>query len=355
MKIGIIGGGQLGMMMAEVAVKMGHTIVSLDPNKDCSITRFSEKHIAKDYNDVEALDYMNGVCDVLTYEFENVDLNTLSKYIDKLPQKTEALRISRNRVIEKKYAESLGIKTPKYKLIQNKKDIFFPSIIKTTTGGYDGKGQYKILGIKDIDHLPNLQSIELICEELINFDYEISVVATRDQYGKIAVYPIPVNTHKSGILHTSIVRDNLPTNLKAKAIGYTKRILEDLDYIGTLAVEYFVVDQDVIFNEFAPRPHNSGHYTQDGCTVSQFENHILAITNQEVKNPILIKDTIMLNVLGQNTVFYKIFRGLTGCVIHDYYKNSTKENRKIGHINYLFETDEELKAFTKKFTKEISL
>lgn len=353
MKIGIIGGGQLGMMMAEVAVKDGHQIISLDPNNKCSITRYSTEHIAKDYNDYDALKYMNDTCDVLTYEFENVDLDILKKFITKLPQKTEALRISRNRITEKKYAQSLGIQTPKFVLVQQESDIFYPSIVKTTTGGYDGKGQFKIIDNNDIDQLPNINEVELVCEELIHFDYEISVVATRDIYGSIVVYPIPVNSHKNGILHTSLVRNNLPVEITEKAIHYTTKILEDLDYVGTLAVEYFVVKHEVLFNEFAPRPHNSGHYTQDGCNVSQFENHIRAITNQKTIRPTLKKDTIMLNVLGQNKTFYNLFKDLDNCYIHDYFKHSDKKNRKIGHINYLFENEEQLTNFIQKFTKEI--
>lgn len=352
MKIGIVGGGQLGMMMAEKAVELGHEIISLDPNPTCSITRYSTKHISKDYNDKSALEMMNELCDVITYEFENVDLKELSKYIDKLPQKTEALRISRDRIIEKNYAKTLGISTPKFTEVNTMSDVFVPSIVKTTTGGYDGKGQYKITELSQIDHISNIGEIKYICEELINFDYEISIVATRDNYGNIAFYPTPINIHKYGILHISKVTNEIDDSIIKKAQHYTKLILENLDYIGTLAVEYFVVNNVVLFNEFAPRPHNSGHYTMDGCNVSQFYNHILAITNEKVVEPRLLQNTVMLNVLGQNQDYYGLSESFKNCFQHDYYKNSDKTNRKIGHINYLYNIEKEFDYFINTITKE---
>lgn len=352
MKIGIVGGGQLGMMMAEQAIILGHQVISLDPNPNCSITKYSNLHIAKDYNDPSALEEMNQRCDVITYEFENVNLEVLNNYIKKLPQKTEALRLSRDRIIEKEYAQSLGIATPHFNKVISKNDIIIPSIVKTTTGGYDGKGQYKITNESEIDQIDNIVENKYICEELIDFDYEISVVATRDSYNTIAYYPVPINIHKNGILHVSIASNEIDTEITNQAKRYTKALLEDLDYIGTLAVEYFVVKDKVLFNEFAPRPHNSGHYTMNGCNVSQFHNHILAITNEKVIKPILKQNTVMINVLGQNKAFYDIAGNIDNCFIHDYYKNSKQTNRKIGHINYLYHTQEELTQFIHRITKE---
>lgn len=340
------------MMMAEEAKKLGHTIVSLDPNPQCSITKFSDCHISKEYNDKEVLQYMYETCDVITYEFENVDLNVLRNYIDKIPQKLKALEKSRNRLVEKDYAQKLNIKTPNYQEVITEEDVFMPSIVKTTTGGYDGKGQYKITDKSQIDHISEISTVNYICEELITFDYEISVVATRDSFGNIAFYPIPVNDHVNGILHTSIVNNSIPSEIQEKAISFTKAILEDLDYIGTLAVEYFVKGNEVLFNEFAPRPHNSGHYTQDGCQVSQFKNHILAITNEKIIEPKLIKNTVMVNVLGQNKAYYEYSSKFENAAQHDYYKNSSKHNRKIGHINVLYKTDEELQNILQEIIKE---
>lgn len=352
MKIAIIGGGQLGMMMAEKAKESGHIVVSLDPNPNCSIVKFSDLHIAKDYNDEEVLEYINETCDVITYEFENVNLEVLTKYIDKLPQGTKALEVSRNRLIEKAYAYQLGIRVPKYCKVSTKSDVFFPSIVKTTTGGYDGKGQYKINSKTDIDHIEKIGSFEYICEEFIEFDYEISIVATRDNFGNIAFYPTPINTHKNGILHISRVDNSIPSMIVDKAQTYTRKILDELEYVGTLAVEYFVVGNEVIFNEFAPRPHNSGHYTMDGCNVSQFKNHVRAITGKKVIKPYLIDNTIMLNVLGQNGNYYLNSERCPNAVVHDYFKNSDRHNRKIGHINISFKDMNDYEKIISDLTKE---
>lgn len=342
MKIGIIGGGQLGMMMAEQAKLLGHTIMSLDPSPSCSITNFSDCHISKPYNDKEALEFMYESCDVLTYEFENVDLEVLRGYLDKLPQGTEALRISRNRLLEKQFASELRIDVPNFKAVQSIEDIFYPSIVKTVTGGYDGKGQYKVSDSHDIKKAITISNDNLICEEYIPFDYEISVVATRDKHGETIFFPVPVNIHKNGILHLSIVDESVPKSVIKLAKENTLNILEELDYVGTLAVEYFVKDNKVLFNEFAPRPHNSGHYTMDGCDVSQFRTHILAITGEKISSPNKICNTVMVNVLGQNKKFYRRARNIENTTIHDYFKNSTRENRKVGHINITFEDQEEI-------------
>jgi 5-(carboxyamino)imidazole ribonucleotide synthase len=340
MKIGIIGGGQLGMMMAEEAKKLNHSIVSLDPNRNSSILLYTDCHISKQYDDEEVLQYMSETCDVITYEFENVNYMKLSKYGNMIPQGTEALKISSNRILEKEFAKSLEINVPKFVQVKSLKDIFTPCIIKTSTGGYDGKGQIKITSKEQIDRIENIDKINYICEEFINFDYEISVIATRDKYGNVVFYPIPINKHKKGILFVSIVDGKIPEKVQEQAINFTKKIIEKLDYVGTLAVEYFVKDNTVIFNEFAPRPHNSGHYSLDGCDVSQFKNHILAITGQKVIAPKLKHTTIMINVLGQNKRYYDKARMFENVKIYDYNKRSTLKNRKIGHINIIDKQDE---------------
>jgi 5-(carboxyamino)imidazole ribonucleotide synthase len=351
MRIGIIGGGQLGMMMAQEAKLLGHSIISLDPNPNCSITNFSDYHIPKAFNDLTALEEMFRNCDVMTYEFENVDLAVLEKYITKIPQKLKALRFSRERLLEKKLARSLEIKTPAFKEVKTNEDFFFPSVVKTNTGGYDGKGQYKIESLAQRKQL-NISINSYICEELIKFDYEISVIASRDMFGNIITYPITKNYHKNGILHLSIANESVNPKLQLLAIDYTKRLLIELDYVGTLAVEYFVKEDEVIFNEFAPRPHNSGHYTIDGCNISQFKNHILAITGEKVVEPVLLNKIVMINVLGQNRSYYEKSKDITGVVVHDYYKNSQRLNRKIGHINIIYQDDTKLPNIIRNITGE---
>ena len=341
MRIGIIGGGQLGMMMAESAIKHGHEIISLDPNPNCSISRYATKHLSYDYNDKKGINEIIEESDVLTYEFENVNASVIKEIEDKLPQKTTALKISQNRLKEKDLAKKLNIPTPSYTKYENEKSVFYPSVIKTTSGGYDGKGQSRLMNSHEFKAEDFDSKYEYIVEELIQFDYEISCIGCRDNYNQIVYYPIPLNVHKNGILFTSTVTNKIPEIIQDKAREYTKRIMEELDYIGTLAVEFFIKDMEVIFNEFAPRPHNSGHYTIEGCNVSQFENHILAITNEHVIKPILLKNSIMINVLGQNIKYYELAKNLDNVYIHDYFKSECRNNRKMGHITITCDTYEE--------------
>ncbi len=352
MRIGIIGGGQLGMMIAEAAKKMNHNITSLDPLQNASITKFSDLHIAKDYDDEEALEYLYENCDVLTYEFENVNLNLLDSYNDKLPQGTFSLRMSRDRISEKNFARSLGIPIVQFKIIKDVEDIVIPSILKTTTGGYDGKGQSKITEKTQIDQLSLKDDKTYICEEIINFDYEVSVICSRDKEGTIAFFPIPINNHVNGILHTSTIHQPIEKIIRDKAYEYTTKIINALHYVGTMAVEYFVVGEDLIFNEFAPRPHNSGHYTINGCDVSQFDNHVLAITGQKVAFPKQEGYTTMLNVLGQNRDLLDNPCAKNNVEVYSYEKNSSIKNRKIGHININDSNIEEILMTLKSITKE---
>lgn len=336
MIIGIIGGGQLGMMMAEAAKKYQHTIIGLDPNSLCPLSYVADDIIVSEYSDVSAISKLIETCDVVTYEFENVDLELIKKYENKIPQRSDALHFSKNRLIEKEFAKNLNIKTPRFFRYVNQK-VLIPSIIKTTTGGYDGKGQFKIMSQSDIDQFKLNKNTEYIVEEYIDFDYEISVVATRDQYGKKVYYPVPRNTHKNGVLFLSEALNDIDGLIVSKAINSTSLILDKLKYIGTLAVEYFVKDNDVIFNEFAPRPHNSGHYTIEGCTVSQFENHILAITGEKIKDSTLVNPSIMINVLGKDKDYIKRINS-SNIFYHDYLKYEARSNRKMGHITIVSET-----------------
>lgn len=334
MKIGIIGGGQLGMMMAESAIKQGHTIISLDPNKFCSITKYSSKHIVKNYDDKEAFKELCEESDVITYEFENVNVDLVKKYEHKIPQKSKALSITQNRLTEKSFVKSLGIPvTEFYKYEGYIKE--YPVIIKTTSGGYDGKGQYKIDSQDEVDQFIYNKENEYIVEHLVSFDYEISVILTRDVHGNIDIQPLTKNTHKNGILYISETKFLISNNAVEKAIQHAKEIIIALNYIGTMAIEFFVKGDHIVFNEYAPRPHNSGHNTIEGSTTSQFDNHIRAITGKKIENSSLIANNFMINVLGQDMKFVQTQEKYDECTLHMYHKTETKENRKMGHITCL--------------------
>lgn len=342
MRIGIIGGGQLGLMMAEAAHHLNHFVVGLDPNKDCSLSYEADEMLVAEYNDNKIVQLLSEKVDVITYEFENVDLDLIEHYLHCIPQKSNALALSRNRFIEKSFAQNLGIPIVQFELLKDVEQITYPSIIKTTTGGYDGKGQVKILIDEDIEKFHFQPNTEYIIERFFDFDYEISVISTRSLTGEVVHFPIPKNTHKNGILYTCEITDEISQSIQKQAQKYSQQIIDSTDYVGTMAVEYFVKEGVVYFNEFAPRPHNSGHYTIEGCNVSQFENHIRAITNMKLIEPILLQPTCMINVLGHQR-FLVDRMTFDICFYHDYYKNSSLVNRKIGHITCISSDEKILK------------
>ncbi|MCK5388025.1 MAG: 5-(carboxyamino)imidazole ribonucleotide synthase [Candidatus Izimaplasma sp.] len=352
MNIGIIGGGQLGLMMAQAAKLLHHKIISLDPNPRCPLASFSDLHITASYNDLEKIEYLVSKSDVITYEFENVDLDLISKFEKLIPQGRRALEISKNRLLEKEMAEKLGIKTAKFHKLSDENIEFYPCIIKTTTGGYDGKGQFVISNKEDLKSADFDINKEYIVEEYISFDYESSVIITRDSFGRIECFPTPINNHKNNILNTSLVTKDFPMIVKKKMEEYSKKIIENLDYIGTMAIEYFITNEDVIFNELAPRPHNSGHYSIEGCSVSQFENHILAITNEVIKKPVLLNNTLMLNILGQDNTYIENAKKTNNIYLHMYGKDEFITNRKMGHITFLRNDLEDINQTLIHITKE---
>lgn len=335
MIIGIIGGGQLGLMMAQAAKELGHVIYSLDPDETCPIHRISDRHIVASFNNQNAILELIKSSDIVTYEFENINLDYILENDYKIPQGIRPLKISQNRLLEKNTISELGIATPNYSVFREAAKIQFPSVIKSISGGYDGKNQYVINDKNDIDKLEINALKEYIVEEYIEFDYEISVVLTRDVYNTVVTYPIPVNTHVNGILHTSVINDSIPKEIKSEVENISKAIVENLNYVGTMAIEYFVKDNKILFNEFAPRPHNSGHYTIEACNVSQFKNHILAITGEHIVEPVLKKDAIMVNILGQNSKYIQNSNLFNDVYVHIYGKKENRFNRKIGHINIM--------------------
>ena len=352
MTLGIIGGGQLGMMLSEAAMAMGYEVVALDPNPLASVKHVKAKLIEASFDDIEAIKTLYNLADVICYEFENIDLAVLNTIKDKLPQGMKALDISRDRIKEKAFAQSLNIPTPKTLVIKTQsdlKDAFFPSILKTTRFGYDGKGQFHLNMAEDVQRVTITQP--MILEEKITFDQEVSVILTRDCFGNIAYYPLIKNTHQNGILSTSLAWWDAPNELREQGYEYGKKIIEDLDYIGTLAIEFFVVNNTLIFNEMAPRPHNSGHFSIEGTTISQFENMVLALTQKPVITPKITKPSMMVNQLGQDTFVLEEKEGIE-IYYHDYYKNSQTLNRKIGHVTLLGHDIERLRSYANKLKGE---
>ncbi len=336
-KIGIIGGGQLGQMMASSAIEMGFKVFVLDPDSSCPASALASQFICAPYNDVAALNKLNESCDVITYEFENVPISTLMENISlsKCPQGFKALEISQDRLLEKNFAKTLNIPTvdflvidtqEEYLAIENKENY----ILKTRRLGYDGKGQ---VDLKSNDDVKISHESGYIAERKCLFDHEISIAVTRFKDGS-SVFPVSLNTHKKGILAYSINPAPLTEKVIKEAQDYTIKLVEALDYYGVFVVEYFVEKDKILFNEFAPRPHNSYHASIEGCEFSQYDTHIRAITSQKKVDPHLLSPTLMVNVLGDNYDKALSFAKDSAYPmhLHNYGKKELRLGRKMGHI-----------------------
>ncbi|NIB76127.1 5-(carboxyamino)imidazole ribonucleotide synthase [Streptococcus pseudopneumoniae] len=341
--IGIIGGGQLGQMMAISAIYMGHKVIALDPAADCPASRVAEIIVAP-YNDVDALRQLADRCDVLTYEFENVDADGLDAVIKdgQLPQGTDLLRISQNRIFEKDFLSNKAqVTVAPYKVVTSSLDLADIDlsknyVLKTATGGYDGHGQKVIRSEADLEAAYALaDSADCVLEEFVNFDLEISVIVSGN--GKeVTFFPVQENIHRNNILSKTIVPARISESLADKAKAMAVRIAEQLNLSGTLCVEMFATDDDVIVNEIAPRPHNSGHYSIEACDFSQFDTHILGVLGAPLPVIKLHAPAVMLNVLGQHVeAAEKYVTENSSAHLHMYGKIEAKHNRKMGHVTLI--------------------
>ncbi|HEY4601517.1 MAG TPA: 5-(carboxyamino)imidazole ribonucleotide synthase [Cerasibacillus sp.] len=352
--IGIIGGGQLGRMMAIAAREMGYQIAVLDPTPNCPTGQLADHHIQAAYDDMDAIQQLTEISDVVTYEFENVDLQA-AKYIEeqgKLPQGALALEITQNREKEKQLMKRSGLPVPDFAIVhdgeaceQAMAELSYPAVIKTCRGGYDGKGQLKLLSEKDLPDAMNFadQHQHCIIEQWISFDKEISVVFTRTQTGEITIFPIGENDHKDHILYQTTVPAQISNAVKKQATKATKKLAEEMQVVGTFAIEMFVRGDAIYINEMAPRPHNSGHYTIEACNISQFKQHILAICGLPLIDIELLQPAVMINILGENLKpLLNMMPTMKHGFVHLYGKAEAKEKRKMGHVTFIAEDLETL-------------
>lgn len=348
--IGIIGGGQLGQMMAISAIYMGHKVITLDPAADCPSSRVSEVIVAP-YDDVDALRQLADRCDVLTYEFENVDADGLDAVINdgQLPQGTDLLRISQNRITEKDFlANKAGVKVAPYKVIKSAADLddidlTKNHVLKTATGGYDGHGQ---IVIKSEDDLPKARKLadaaDCVLEEFVHFDLEVSVIVSGNQK-EFTVFPVQENIHRNNILSKTIVPARISEALAEKAKDMALAIAKQLHLAGTLCVEMFASKDDIMVNEIAPRPHNSGHYSIEACDFSQFDTHILGVLGLPLPAITLHAPAVMLNVLGQHMDKAQAYvQENPSAHLHLYGKLEAKHNRKMGHVTLFSHVPDEV-------------
>ncbi|MCR8644536.1 5-(carboxyamino)imidazole ribonucleotide synthase [Paenibacillus sp. N1-5-1-14] len=353
--IGILGGGQLGRMVSLAGRAMGYRFVTLDPMKDAPCGQVADAQIVAAYDDLEAARQLAEQSDVITYEFENVDARVTELLMKQsyVPQGSQLLYTTQHRLREKRAIEAAGVSVAPYleidsedKLREGVLAFGTPCVLKTATGGYDGKGQWVIRTLDEVtDAYATLSQAktELVLEKFIHFDKEISVIAARSPRGEVKAFPVAENVHVDNILHVSIVPARVSDELQRKAEQLAIRIAEGLGVIGLIAVEMFVTSSGEIYvNELAPRPHNSGHYTMEACHTSQFEQHVRAICNLPLGSTELLTPVVMVNLLGEHVEplmqWSEQQNDLPTDVtakIHLYGKSDAKVKRKMGHVNLL--------------------
>ena len=340
--LGIIGSGQLGTALVKSAKKLNIRSIVLSDDKDGPAQNFCDEFIFTDYTDKKNLEKFIDQINICTYEFENIPLKILNSInkIKKVFPNPNCLRIAQNRILEKTFVNKLGIKTTKWKHIKSldelkNNDYLFPGILKTCTMGYDGKGQYRIETLDDID--PKIDfSKEYILEKFVNLKQEISVAATRYSDGKITIYEPSENIHVDGILKNSKIPAKINQNLFDQSQEITKKIAENLDYIGTICVEFLISESgDLLFNEKSCRPHNSFWKTVNTHNVSQFEGHIRAVCGLEFVKSIKISNGKMINILGKEIEKYRSKTFGDREFFFDYGKKVIKDKRKMGHLTIL--------------------
>ena len=343
-KLGIIGGGQLGSLISSAAKKLGIETTVYCNDKDAPAQHFCDNFIFGEYGDIQKiLEFIKNV-DFVTYEFENIPYETL-KEMNKLKPvlpKPSINRLIQHRIAEKDFVNKLNIRTTRYASIKKKTDIetladFLPGILKTTTMGYDGKGQYPIKKIDDVDSMNIDFSEEYILEKLVKLKKEISVIITRFGINNYEIYEPIENTHQDQILKYSVIPAVISKKILDQSKDWATRIAEELKYIGTLCVEFFIDrNENLYVNEIAPRVHNSGHLTINAYNVSQFENHVRAVCSME-KIPLKkISNAKMVNLIGNQIEPYRQNLKLNeNEFFFDYLKKEIKEKRKMGHLTTL--------------------
>ncbi len=339
-RIGILGGGQLGRMLALAGLPLGLRFSAIEPADDPPVKALAE-HLPYAYDDLAGLELLADNVDMVTYEFENVALATaeyLEKRVPVFPS-SKALMISQERFMEKEFFSDLGIPTTEYYPIDSIDDCSnakivtgLPAVLKTRRFGYDGKGQVIVHSVEEIrDSFTRFNGVPLILEQKINFTRELSIIAARSRNGETAFYPLMENVHKNGILLTSRApARHVAHEMASLAKEYAAKLLDGLDYVGVLAIEFFEVNGKLIANEFAPRVHNSGHWTIDGACTSQFENHLRAILDLPLGNTDLRSFSAMVNLIGEIPDLAPVLK-IPDTHVHLYDKEP-RPSRKLGHV-----------------------
>jgi 5-(carboxyamino)imidazole ribonucleotide synthase len=341
--IGILGGGQLARMLALAAAPLGLKCHIFAPETDSPAFHVSASHMVAQYTDESALLEFAAEVDVITYEFENVPVAAV-EFLEKLkPVRpgSKALRVAQDRLKEKHLARDLGALTASFAAVNSLaelreavKEVGLPAILKTVRMGYDGKGQAKMLSADDIEPAwAAMKNAPAILESFVSFDKEISVICARGVDGSFAAYEPTENVHRNQILYTSTVPAVLEVELAIEAVYLAQRMADTLEYVGVMGVEFFVGAHALYVNEIAPRVHNSGHWTQDACVVSQFEQHIRAVAGWPLGATFRHSNVVMTNLLGDEAAQWEKLADEPNLGLHLYGKAESRPGRKMGHYN----------------------
>lgn len=340
--IGILGGGQLGRMLSVAASRLGFKTHIYEPGANPPAGDVAHRVTTAAYDDTAALTAFANSVDVITYEFENIPTSALDllETLRTIRPGRAALATSQDRLIEKTFLQGLGLLTAPFADITDRAsldralaDIGTPAILKTRTLGYDGKGQSRIMSANDADRaFANMAGAPAILEGFVDFTHEVSVIGARGPDGSVACYDPGENVHKNGILDTTTVPARLSAAQRTDAVLMAARILNALDYVGVMGMELFVTPKGLIVNEIAPRVHNSGHWTQNGCAIDQFEQHIRAVAGWPLGDGSRHSDVVMENLIGDDVLRVPQI-AKTSAAIHLYGKADAKPGRKMGHVN----------------------
>nr|WP_299500986.1 5-(carboxyamino)imidazole ribonucleotide synthase [uncultured Rhizobium sp.] len=341
--IGIIGGGQLGRMLAMAAARLNYRTIILEPQADSPAAQVANAQITAAYDDPQALAELAKLCDVVTYEFENVPVTAVERLAASVPvyPPAKALEVAQDRVTEKRFLNASGIETARFHAIDSQSDLEAAladfggeGVLKTRRFGYDGKGQ-KVYRKGDTAEggYAALGSVPLILESFVPFVREVSIIAARGADGEVQAYDPAENVHRNGILHTSTLPAAIPAETAIAAREAATRLLNGLNYVGVVGMEFFVLtDGGLIANEIAPRVHNSGHWTEAACIVSQFEQHIRAVAGLPLGDPSRHSDCVMTNLIGDDIDSVPAWLGRSNVLVHLYGKTEARPGRKMGHV-----------------------
>ena len=347
--LGIIGGGQLGMMITEAAQNLEEVskIIVLDPTENCPAAKVGAEQIVADFKDEDAIKKLSELSDIITYEIESGNSDVLKKLEaqTEINPSPDTLRIIQDKLLQKQFLKEHNIAVAEFVKIENKNQLIdvidvmgLPVLLKTRRDAYDGRGNYKINSKSEIDDALDLFAGKtLMVEKFVKFEKEVSVIAARNTKGEIATYPVVENIHENNILRTTIAPGRVSEKVKKQAEKIAEKTMEVLHGAGVFGIEMFVTaDDEILINEIAPRVHNSGHHTLQSCDTSQFEQHLRAILGMELGNSSIKSTTIMYNILGPKTFkgeYNVLFKKQDNVYLKMYGKLESKPQRKIGHIN----------------------